>query len=128
MGGVADDAGQRLHAAAAASSAVSSTTAAAPSEMLEELAAVTLPSFLKAGRRVGILAMSDLPGCSSVATSTSPLRVATFTATISSANAPVGLRGLRALDRLDRVGVLLFAGEAVLGHGGFGEHAHGLPS
>ena len=40
-----------------ASSSVSRTTAAAPSEMLEELAAVTLPS-LKAGRRVGILAMS----------------------------------------------------------------------
>ncbi|KAG1524324.1 hypothetical protein G6F50_018541 [Rhizopus delemar] len=74
---------------AAASSSVSRTTAAAPAEMLEELAAVTLPSFLKAGRRGGILAMSERPVCSSVATSTSPLRVATFTATISSANAPL---------------------------------------
>ena len=68
----------------AASSALSSTVAAAPSEMLDELAAVTVPSFLNAGFRVGILLMSDLPGCSSVANSTSPLRVLTLTATISS--------------------------------------------
>ena len=56
--------------------------------MLDELAAVTLPSFLKAGFRVGILATSDLPGCSSEATSTSPLRVATLTGTISPSKAP----------------------------------------
>jgi hypothetical protein len=34
------------------------------------------------------LLTSDLPGCSSVAYSTSPLRVATFTGTISSSKAP----------------------------------------
>ncbi len=71
-----------------ASSALITTVAAAPSEMLDELAAVTVPSLLKAGFSVGILATSDLPGCSSVANSTSPLRVATLTGTISSANAP----------------------------------------
>src|SRR5690606_15158057 len=78
----------------AASSALVSTVAAAPSEMLEELAAVTVPSLRKAGRRVGILATSDLPGCSSVATSTSPLREATFTGTISSLNAPASIAAL----------------------------------
>ena len=71
-----------------ASSALSSTVAAAPSEMLDELAAVMVPSLRKAGRRVGILSMLDLPGCSSVACSTSPLRLLTLTGTISSANAP----------------------------------------
>ena len=49
---------------------------------------MTLPSFLNAGFRVGILAMSDLPGCSSLAYSTSPLRVATLTGTISPSKAP----------------------------------------
>ncbi|MNF02246.1 hypothetical protein D3C80_2013680 [compost metagenome] len=72
----------------AASSALSSTVAAAPSEMLEELAAVTVPSFLKAGFSDGMRSMSDLPGCSSCAYSTSPLRPATFTGTISSTKAP----------------------------------------
>ncbi|MNS50666.1 hypothetical protein D3C72_833200 [compost metagenome] len=38
----------------------------------------------------------------------------------------VGLGCLCALDRLDGVGVLLFAGELVLVHGAFGKFAHGL--
>jgi hypothetical protein len=48
------------------------TTAAAPSEIPEELAAVTVPSFLKAGFKVGILAMSSVKGVSSLSTLTSP--------------------------------------------------------
>src|SRR5690606_26963678 len=72
----------------AALSALVSTVAAAPSEMLEELAAVTVPSLRKAGRRPGILDTSERPGCSSVSYSTSPLRVDTLTGTISSLNAP----------------------------------------
>ena len=76
--------------------------AAAPSEMLDELAAVTVPfSLRKAGFRVGILAMSDLPGCSSVANSASPLRVLTVTGTISSAKAPDAMRGLGAPYRFE---------------------------
>ena len=50
-------------------------TAAAPSEIDEELAAVTVPSFLNAGLSVGILATSSVKGVSSLSTTTSPLRV-----------------------------------------------------
>jgi hypothetical protein len=56
--------------------------------MLEEDAAVIVPSFLNAGLSVGILAMSQRPGCSSVSITTSPLRPATVTGTISPLNAP----------------------------------------
>ena len=43
-----------------------STSAAAPSEIELELAAVTVPSFLKAGFSVGILSSWALSGCSSL--------------------------------------------------------------
>ena len=62
--------------------------AAAPSLMLELAAAVTVPSFLKAGLSVGILSMLILPGPSSVSTTRSPLRSFTVTGVISSLNAP----------------------------------------
>src|SRR5690606_20706309 len=65
-----------------------STRAAAPSLIEEELAAVMLPSFLKAGRRAGIFSMLQRPGCSSVSYTTSPLRPATVTGTISALKAP----------------------------------------
>ncbi len=42
-----------------------STSAAAPSEMLDDVAAVIVPSFLNAGFRPGILSSLALNGCSS---------------------------------------------------------------
>lgn len=57
--------------------------AAAPSEIDEELAAVTVPSFLKAGFRVGIFSGMALVGASSVSITVSPLRPATVTGAIS---------------------------------------------
>ncbi len=62
---------------------------AAPSLIPEALAAVTVPSFLNAVRRVAIFSMlvSGL-GCSSRVTSSSPLRVFTLTAVISFLNTP----------------------------------------
>jgi hypothetical protein len=50
---MADDAGDRLRPSAAAVEARISTIAAAPSEMDEELAGVTVPSFLKPVSRSG---------------------------------------------------------------------------
>jgi hypothetical protein len=50
------------------------TSAAAPSEIDEELAAVTVPSLRKAGFSVGIFSSCALKGCSSLSTTTSPLR------------------------------------------------------
>ncbi|MNC62735.1 hypothetical protein D3C75_1127890 [compost metagenome] len=70
------------------------TRAAAPSEMELALAAVMAPSLVKAGRRVGILAASALPGCSSSLTVTGPLRVATSTGTISALKAPEAMAAL----------------------------------
>ena len=49
-----------------------STSAAAPSEMLEALAAVIVPSFLNAGFRPGILSSLALKGCSSNLITVSP--------------------------------------------------------
>ena len=69
-------------------SALARMSAAAPSEIEDEFAAVTVPSFAKAGLRVGILEASALPGCSSIAITVSPLRPATFTETISPSNEP----------------------------------------
>src|SRR5690606_13833005 len=60
-----------------------STIAAAPSEIDDEVAAVTVPSLRKAGRSDGILAGSALKGDSSRSTVTSPLRPAIFTGAIS---------------------------------------------
>jgi hypothetical protein len=51
--------------------------------MEEALAAVTVPSLLKAGRRVGILAGSAFMGCSSASTTSTPLRCWTVTGVIS---------------------------------------------
>ena len=65
------------------------TSAAAPSLILEELAAVIVPSFLNAGLRLGILLISHLPGCSSISKTISPLRVFTVTGAISSLNEPL---------------------------------------
>ena len=67
------------------------TRAAAPSEIDEALAAVMVPSLAKAGRRVGILAGSALPGCSSTLTVSLPLRVLTSTGVISASNAPLSM-------------------------------------
>ena len=55
------------------------TSDAAPSEIDEELAAVTVPSFLNAGRRAGIFSGSARPGPSSSDISASPFRVLTVT-------------------------------------------------
>ena len=74
---------------ALAYSAVVTTTAEAPSLILEALAAVTVPSLSKAGRRLGILARSARKGSSSRSTTvTAPLFPGTSTGTISAAKVP----------------------------------------
>ena len=72
----------------AAASAEASTSAAAPSEIDEELAGVTVPSLRKAGFSVGIFSGLAVAGCSSAATTVSPLRVLTVTGAISASKAP----------------------------------------
>ena len=70
-------------------SALINTNAAAPSFMVEAFAAVTVPSFIKAGLREGILSNLTLKGSSSLAnTIGSPLRCGISTGTISLANKP----------------------------------------
>ncbi|MNT56543.1 hypothetical protein D3C72_1938500 [compost metagenome] len=59
------------------------TSADAPSLIELAFAAVIVPSFLNAGRKVGILSALALRGCSSCSTMTSPLRPDTVTGTIS---------------------------------------------
>ncbi len=76
----------------AANSSSISDGAAAPSEIDDELAAVTEPSSAKAGLSVGILSGRALRGCSSVSMVSSDLRVLTVTGTISSAAASVAAR------------------------------------
>ena len=71
-----------------ASASVIMTSAAAPSEIEEEVAAVTVPSLLKAGRSVGILSSFTLKGVSSSFTISSPARPLTVTGAISSTKAP----------------------------------------
>ncbi len=68
-----------------------STIAAAPSEIDEEVAAVTVPSLRKAGRSEGILSGLVLNGDSSRSTRTSPLRPAIFTGAISHWKLPSSL-------------------------------------
>ena len=75
---------------ASAKRALVTTSAAAPSEIDDELAAVTVPSLLKAGFKAEILLMSQVEGVSSVVTTCSPLRLLTVTGVISAANAPEG--------------------------------------
>ena len=65
------------------------TRAAAPSEMEAAEAAVIVPSLPKAGFRLGILDGSDLVGCSSRSTTTTPLRVLTSTGVISASKSPL---------------------------------------
>ena len=65
-----------------------STSAAAPSEIEDELAAVTVPSLRKAGFSVGIFSGRAVRGCSSSATSDVPPRPVTSTGAISAAKAP----------------------------------------
>src|SRR3546814_635290 len=84
----------------AASSADISTVAAAPSEIDDEDAAVSTPSLPNDGRRVGIFAVSIRPGCSSVSTTTSPLRVLTVTGTISSLRSEEHTSELQSLMRI----------------------------
>ena len=68
-----------------------STSAAAPSEMLDEVAAVMVPSFLNAGFRPGILSSLALNGCSSNLTTVSPALAATPTGAISQSKLPSSL-------------------------------------
>ena len=65
-----------------------STSAAPPSEIELEFAAVTEPSLAKAGRSVGILSKSAVSGCSSWATTVSPLRCLTVTGVTSPSKEP----------------------------------------
>ena len=65
------------------------TSAAAPSLIVEALAAVTVPSFVKAGRRLGIFSKRTLVNSSSVSIIIgSPRRCGTSTGTISESNFP----------------------------------------
>jgi len=63
-------------------------TAAAPSLIVDALAAVTVPSFLKTGFNPGILSKKTFLYSSSWLITTSPFRVETVTGTISSLNFP----------------------------------------
>ena len=103
-----------------------STSAAAPSEIEEELAAVTVPSLPNAGFSAGILLMSQVPGVSSRATTVSPLRVFTVTGVISASNSPASTA--RSARRTDSVAKASCCGarEAVLRRRGVGEAAHEL--
>ncbi|MCY1559098.1 hypothetical protein D9M68_960990 [compost metagenome] len=74
-----------------ASAAVIRTSALAPSEIELALAAVMLPSLRNAGFRVGIFSRLAFSGCSSSLTWTSPLRVTTFTGTISAVSEPLAI-------------------------------------
>ncbi len=65
------------------------TSAAAPSEIDEELAAVTVPSLRKAGFSVGIFSRLALKGCSSLSMTVSPFLPDTVTGAISQAKPPL---------------------------------------
>ncbi len=72
-----------------ATSAEVTSSAAAPSLIVEAFAAVTVPSFEKAGRRPAILSSFTREGSSSLSTSSgSPRRWGTSTGTISSLKRP----------------------------------------
>lgn len=64
------------------------TSAAAPSDIDDELAAVTVPSSRKAGLRCGIFSGRAVPGCSSRATVCAPRRDVAVTGTTSPSNPP----------------------------------------
>ena len=73
-------------------SSLITTTQAAPSLIPEELAAVTIPSFLKAGRNLEMLsAVVPGRGPSSVSTTTVFFLSLTSTGTISSLNLPASI-------------------------------------
>ena len=92
-----------------------SSTAAAPSLRVEALAAVTVPSLVKAAFRPAIFSNCTLVYSSSSLTTVSLPRIVIVTGTISS----FFLAGLRSggatLVALARKGVLLFACDAVVG-------------
>ena len=67
------------------------TSAAAPSEMLDEVAAVIVPSFLNAAFRPGILSSLALNGCSSNLMTVSPDLPGIVTGAISQAKLPSSL-------------------------------------
>ena len=94
--------------------------------MLAELAAVTVPSLLKAGLSVGILATSMVPGVSSLSITDSPLRVLAVTGAISPANAPLAIGGLGTPRRFAGEVVLRLAREIVLAGSRLGKAAHEL--
>src|SRR5215469_1641501 len=85
---------------ARAAAPLASTSAAAPSEIEEELAAVTVPSLPKAGFMLGMRLTSQVPGVD-------------------------GAHG--ALHRLGGEGILLRAAEVVFAGEHFGESAHEAP-
>ncbi len=103
-----------------------STSADAPSEIDDELAAVTVPSLVNAGCMPGILLTSHLNGVSSWSTTVSPLRVLTVTGVISDANAPDATAcSERFTDSVAKASCIC-ARETVLRRGRIREAAHGL--
>ena len=79
-------------------SLLANTNAEAPSEIELALAAVMVPSFLKAARNCGILSIRAWPGCSSTVTVVVPLRLTMSTAVISVSKSPLAIAAL-ALDK-----------------------------
>ena len=77
-----------LAPSASARPALMSTRLAAPSDIDEELAAVTVPSAANAGRSVGMRSGSMREGSSSVDTTVSPLRPVIVTGASSRSKAP----------------------------------------
>ena len=71
-----------------ASDKVIKINAAPPSDIELELAAVTEPSFAKAGLSCLIFSMSAFKGCSSVVITLSPFLVLAITGVISETNEP----------------------------------------
>jgi hypothetical protein len=88
---------------ASAAAARQRTSAAAPSEIEEELAAVTVPPSRKAGFSCGIFSGRALPGCSSVSIRVSPLRDVTVTGATSASKAPLSMRRKRVGQGAERV-------------------------
>ena len=91
-------------------------SAAAPSLSGLELPAVTVPSFVKAGRSFASVSIEESRrGPSSASTTVSPLRPLTVTGTSSSAKRPASCAATAFCVAVQREGVLLLAGDVVLG-------------
>ncbi len=101
-----------------------STSAAAPSEIEEELAAVTVPPSRKAGFSVGILSGRAFSGCSSVSITVSPPRVFSVTGAISPANLPPWIAALARSSEASAKPSLRLAGELVMLGTILGKGAH----